>query len=122
MKLNINKEETKVPTTKEVFEMINAALSADPSKAGGLNAVYQFNLTGDDGGTYQIILRENSAKAVAGEEETANCTLEMDSNDFKDMIAGTLNGTAAFMSGKLKISGDMALALQLQNVLGAYTT
>ncbi|MCF8563813.1 SCP2 sterol-binding domain-containing protein [Alicyclobacillus tolerans] len=109
-----------MPTTKEIFEMINAALSQDPSKAGGMQAVYQFNVTGEDAGTYQIILTPDSAKAVEGEQESSNCTLEINSDDFKEMMAGNLNGTAAFMSGKLKVTGDMGLAMRLQQVLEVY--
>ncbi len=112
---------TTTPSTKEIFDLINQALSADPSRTGGLEAVYQFNITGEDPGTYQLILKPDKAYAVEGEQEVPNCTLEMDSNDFKDMLQGNLNGTAAFMSGKLRVEGDLGLAMQLETVLSAYT-
>lgn len=105
------------PSSKEVFQMIDAALKTDPSVTEGMNAVYQFNLTGDDGGTYQMIIDEDSARAIEGTEKEPQCTLEMDADEYKDMVAGTINPTQAFMSGQLKIEGDIGLALQLQNVL-----
>ncbi|MCF8566943.1 SCP2 sterol-binding domain-containing protein [Alicyclobacillus tolerans] len=110
-----------MPTTKEIFEKINDSLSSDPAKAAGINAVYQFNLTGEDEGVYQVVLRPDGAYAVEGQPESSNCTLEMAASDFKDMVEGKLNGTAAFMSGKLKVNGDMGLALRLQTVLQSYT-
>lgn len=106
---------------KEIFQMIDSALKEDPSRAKGIEAVYQFNLGGEDAGTYQVILRPGEGAAVEGEQETADCTLSIDSADFKKMVEGELNGTEAFMSGKLKIEGDMGLALKLQNVLSAYS-
>ncbi|MCI0183064.1 MAG: SCP2 sterol-binding domain-containing protein [Acidibacillus sp.] len=108
-------------TTKETFDQLNTALQADPRKVSGLVAVYQFNLEGEDGGTYQIILKPDSAYAQEGAVETANCTLTIAAEDFKEMIAGTLSGTTAFMSGKLKIDGDLSLALRLETVLHAYS-
>ncbi|HEX7066270.1 MAG TPA: SCP2 sterol-binding domain-containing protein [Bacillales bacterium] len=109
------------PSSKEVFQMIDAALKVDPSVTEGMNTVYQFNLTGNDGGTYQIIIEENSARAVEGTEKEPECTLEMDAEEYKDMVAGTINPTQAFMSGQLKIEGDMGLALQLQNILFSFS-
>ena len=115
------RREHTLPTTKEIFEKINDSLSSDPAKAAGINAVYQFNLTGEDEGVYQVVLRPDGAYAVEGQPESSNCTLEMAASDFKDMVEGKLNGTAAFMSGKLKVNGDMGLALRLQTVLQSYT-
>jgi putative sterol carrier protein len=41
----------------------------------------------------------------------------MDFSDFSDMIAGKLDGMTAFMTGKLKIEGDMGVAMKLQSIL-----
>jgi putative sterol carrier protein len=110
-----------MPTTKEIFEKIHQSLSADSSRAGGLDAVYQFNLTGDDAGVYQIILKPDSVSVAEGETVPAHCTLELSAADFKDMVKGKLNGTIAFMSGKLRVQGDLGLAMRLQSVLSAYS-
>ncbi|HET7521713.1 MAG TPA: SCP2 sterol-binding domain-containing protein [Bacillales bacterium] len=109
------------PSTKEVFQMIDAALKWDPSKSEGAEGVYQFNLTGDDGGTYQMIIDEEAARAVEGTEKEADCTLTISADDYKNMVAGTLNPTQAFMSGQLTIDGDIGLALKLQGVLDSFS-
>jgi len=101
------------------FEMIDAALKHDPSITKGKEGVYQFTLQGEDGGTYQIIIDEKGGRAVSGEELKPTCILVINTEDFKDMIAKKLNPTVAFMSGKLKIKGNMGLALKLQTLLNA---
>lgn len=108
-------------TTKEIFDMIKSEMEKDYSQADGIEATYQFNITGDDAGTYQVILGAESGEVVEGDSEEADCTIIMDSADFKKMVDGELNGTEAFMGGQLQIEGDMGLALRLQDILSAYS-
>ncbi|MFC0298790.1 SCP2 sterol-binding domain-containing protein [Geobacillus jurassicus] len=111
-----------MPSVKEVFALIDQQLKEDISRAEGIVAVYQFNLSGADAGVYQVVLRPDAGFVIEGEQEAPDCTLSMDSEDFKKMVDGELNGTEAFMSGRLRIDGDMGLALRLQEVLGAYNS
>ena len=55
--------------------------------------------------------------SVTNDDKAADCTLRMDFSDFSDMIAGKLDGMTAFMTGKLKIEGDMGVAMKLQSIL-----
>lgn len=109
------------PTMHEVFEMIDAALKFDPDVTKGKEGVYQFNVQGVEEGTYQMIIDDEGPRAVPGEIKEPNCTLTIKGDHFKDMVAGTLNPTAAFMGGKLKIKGNMGLALKLQTVLNSFS-
>ena len=109
------------PKTDDVFNMIDAALHYDPAATKGKEGVYQFNLTGDDGGTFQMIIDLEEAQAVKGEVKDPSVVLTMKADDFKELVAGSLNPTAAFMSGKLKIKGNMGLALKLQTVLNSFS-
>ena len=54
---------------------------------------------------------------VSNDDKAADCTLKMDFGDFADMIGGKLDGMTAFMTGKLKIEGDMGVAMKLQSIL-----
>ena len=54
---------------------------------------------------------------VSNDDKAADCTLKMAFGDFDDMINGKLDGMTAFMTGKLKIEGDMGVAMKLQNIL-----
>ena len=58
-----------------------------------------------------------SPPSVTNDDKAADCTLKMDFSDFTDMIGGKLDGMTAFMTGKLKIEGDMGVAMKLQSIL-----
>jgi len=105
-------------TPKSIFEeKIPGNLKNDPAKVAGIKAVYQFNITGDTGGSWYVDLTGEPVVA-AGTKAGANCTIEMKDGDFVDIVTGKLNGQMAFMTGKLKIKGDMGLAMKLQKILG----
>lgn len=104
----------------EVLSVITKRVTeeADPAKIGNLNAVFQFELTGDNGGTFHAVVADGKAEIVEAPSDNPNVTIIMDIEDFKKMMAGELNATSAFMSGKLKIKGDMSLAMKLQSLIG----
>jgi putative sterol carrier protein len=58
-----------------------------------------------------------SPPAVSNDDKAADCTIKMDFGDFADLIGGKLDGMTAFMTGKLKIEGDMGVAMKLQSIL-----
>ncbi len=91
---------------------------ADPSKAKGINATFQFELSGDEPGTFHLNVADEKVDLVEGASEKPDVTILMDSEDFKDMQEGKLSSTSAFMAGKLKIKGDMSLAMKLQSITG----
>ena len=88
-------------------------LSSDPAKAKAIGATYKFAVTG--AGTWVVNLADLSIKEADGD---AQCTVEVASADFAAILDKTLNAQMAFMSGKLKIKGDMGLAMKLGQVLG----
>jgi putative sterol carrier protein len=104
-------------TPDDIFTEINKRLQADPSKAAGSNAAYQFDLTGDNGGPYHIVFKDGTGDAAPGAVENPNITITMAASDMVDMVSGKLDPTMAFMSGKIKIKGDMGLAMKLQSIL-----
>ena len=103
-------------TPKQIFEeRIATRIKADPAKAKAVNAVYQFDITGDNGGTWTIDLTK--PEVSAGSQGKAQCTITMSSKDFVDIIAEKLNPQMAFLQNRLKVAGDMPLALKLTQVL-----
>ncbi len=103
---------------KEVFAGLQEKINADPSKMAGVTATYQFNLSGDDGGEYNIVFTDGAGKVNEGAADNPDITISMDAGDFKDLVNGKLDAMGAFMSGKLKVQGDMSLAMRLQSLLG----
>ncbi len=87
-----------------------------PEKAGNTNASIQFDLSGANAGKWFVKIAGGSASSGEGEIESPNLTLLADSQDWVKIMTGQLDGTAAFMSGKLKIKGDMGLAIRMQSM------
>src|SRR6184192_353405 len=100
------------PTPQEIFDQMSANLNPDAAK--GMNATIQFNLSGDTGGQWYVAIKDGKADVSKGTAPSPNMTLS--AQDYVDMIMGKLNGQMAFMSGKLKISGDMGLAMKMQSL------
>ena len=98
-------------TVKEVFDGMAGKFRAD--KAVGVNATIQYDITGDQGGTWHAVVKDGKCTVSTGAAPTSNLTLTMSSQDWLDMIAGKLSGQMAFMSGKLKLKGDMGLAMKI---------
>ena len=101
-------------TPQEIFNEMSKNLNADAAK--GMNSTIQFNLAGDNGGQWYVTIKDGKAEVSTGTASSPNMTLSMSAQDYVDMILGKLNGQMAFMSGKLKISGDMGLAMKMQNL------
>ncbi|MBA4543564.1 MULTISPECIES: SCP2 sterol-binding domain-containing protein [Thermoactinomyces] len=111
---------TKAISVDEIFQLVEKALKDNPKPVQDLNVVYQFDLSGDDGGTYQLHLNNGTAKVEKGASAKADCILQMSVDNFKELLLGNLSGTAAFMTGKLKVKGNIGLALKLENILRQY--
>lgn len=74
---------------------------------------------GADEGIWYVDMKNGSGALGQGEApEKAGCTMTMDSGDFSKMFAGEMKPTTAFMMGKLKIQGDMGLAMKLEKLMG----
>ena len=104
-------------TTKEIFSEMKKRMDANPAKLAGIKAVFQFDISGTDPGVYSVAIGDGKAVISEGPYASPNVTISMASSDFADMVEGRLDSMAAFMGGKLKVKGDMMLAMQLQSLL-----
>jgi putative sterol carrier protein len=66
----------------------------------------------------QIVFMSPESNEVTDEDNDAACTITTDMETFKGMYDKSVSPQAAFMTGKIKIAGDMGIALKLQSVIG----
>ncbi|XP_071586549.1 hydroxysteroid dehydrogenase-like protein 2 isoform X1 [Heliangelus exortis] len=100
----------------ETFRVIQGSLSEEFVKS--TQGVFQFELSGDGGGTWYIDLKTKGGGAGFGKPPAAaDVVMSMSSADFVKMFRGKLKPTLAFMTGKLRIKGNMALAIKLEKLL-----
>jgi len=71
----------------------------------------------DFGGSDGTIMLDGAASQVTEEDGAADTTIRIGWDDWQQLAAGQLDGMTAFMTGKLKVEGDMSNAMQLQGVL-----
>ncbi len=90
----------------------------DSNKVGDIDATIQFDLSGDNGGLYWIKINDGQAESGEGATDSPTMTLKSTADDWFAVYNGELNAMNAFMQGKLKIQGDMGLAMKLQNIIG----
>lgn len=81
--------------------------------AEGVEAIIQYRLTGEEGGDYIIDIKEGKCTVTEGIAENPTMTLTADGRDFGDVLLGKANGMQYFMQGKLKLAGDLNLAMKL---------
>lgn len=105
-------------SVQEIFNEVFPEKLKSNEKIAQMDSVFQFNITGDDGGTWAIDFSKDSDYVTEGAADNADVTIEMKDGDFVDMWEGNLPAPQAFMMGKVKIQGDMGLAMKLQNFIG----
>ena len=81
----------------------------------GLDATLKFVL-GDEGAI--LVDATKSPNEVSNDDTDADCTINVSLEDFQGILAGDLDPMTAFMMGKLKVEGNMGIAMKLQSVLG----
>ena len=94
-------------------DIINAAVTALNAKMGdgGFDGTAKFDIEGEGA----IVIDGDGARAS---DDDADVTLSADAETFQAILEGEQNPTAAFMTGKLSVDGDMGLAMKLAGVLG----
>ena len=99
----------KVASTAEYFDTLADRFLADQAK--GVNAQIQYTLSGDGGGEWTITIEVGEFKGVqTGGVEKPTLNVMMDASKFVEMANGDLDGRKAFLTRKLKVKGNIALA------------
>lgn len=102
---------------KEIWEHVEQVLRTDQGPYKHLNAVYELHLDED---VYQLHFTNGELSFYEAIMADAHCTLRMSEKNFKKFLQGDLNHAMAFMTGQLKVDGNISLALSLEKVLKKY--
>ncbi len=96
------------------LDNLTDAIRGKVGSDSGLDATVKFVFP-DEG----VIFVDGAAtpNAVSNEDREADCTITMSTEDFEAMLDGELDPAMAFMTGKLKVDGNMAIAMSLQKVI-----
>jgi putative sterol carrier protein len=89
-----------------------------PEKAEGINAAIQVDLSGDNGGLYWLKIQDKQATIGEGKVEKPKMTVRATADDFAALAQGTIDPIQAFMRGRIKVQGDMGLALKFLMMFG----
>jgi putative sterol carrier protein len=101
-------------TVAELMDAANKKITEDRARASTIGAVYKFELKGDGGGTFIMNLKDDPG--VTEGDGPAQCTIKMSATDYVDMVEGRVSGQRLFFTGRLKIKGDMSLAMKLEEL------
>lgn len=100
-----------------VIKQIEARFQEKSDQSGALDGKrVEFQLTGDGGGTYLFAVDAGQLTVTPGGAVSPDLTVTVSGADFVAISSGRLGAMQAFMSGKLKIKGDMGLAMRLQSL------
>jgi putative sterol carrier protein len=98
-------------TAREFFEGLESRI--DPSKTAGMTNSYVFEI--DGAGTWKVDVQDGNVSVSEGDGD-ADATITASEETFNQIASGDLNATTAYMTGKLKIKGDMGAAMKLQKL------
>jgi putative sterol carrier protein len=93
------------------------AANFDADAWGDEDAVLQFNISGDGGGKWYATIEGGALSLEEGTADSPAMTMICSDEDLLAMVNGELNAISAFMQGRIKIDGNMSLAMKLQKLL-----
>jgi putative sterol carrier protein len=106
---------TKAKTPEEFFEKTLPS-RFKPDKAGDIDVTVQVNIAGPNGGDWLVIIKNQKLEVKTGTHPSPTLSLEMAETDYMDLVNGEMSGEKAFLTGKLKFKGNIALALKLREM------
>ncbi len=101
-------------TVEELFAKMPGAFLAE--KAAGVDAVIQFKFTGEQAGDWFVTIKDGKCEVEKGVHATPKLTLAAAGTDAVKVLTGQMDGMQAFMQGKLRLTGDMSLAMKLMGL------
>ncbi|MUV38016.1 Propanoyl-CoA C-acyltransferase [Lentibacillus sp. JNUCC-1] len=103
-----------------MWQTIEEKLKNNPAPHQNMQGVYEVQLKDETDGVYQLEFDHGEITVYTTKEKEPLCILKMKTAHFNAFLKGELNSTTAFMTGKLKIDGQIGQALKLDQLLKQY--
>ena len=101
-------------TVAETFEIMKSIFN--PAAAKGVNKTFQWNISGEQAGTWAVKVADQTCEIIPGGVEKPDMTLILSDQDWLSIAEGKLDPMNAFMTGKVKATGDMMLAMKMNQL------
>lgn len=103
-----------ISSVKQYFDTLGSRFRADA--ANGVDAVFQWQITGDTGGDYHAVIQDGAFELNEGIHDKPNVTIKISDENYVKLINGKLNGAMAVMTRKMKVSGNIVLAKKMEQL------
>ena len=101
-----------VSTVQEYFDTLQQRFV--PSASDGIEAIFQFDISGDQGGLWHVMVNDGEMKVCEGAHENPSATLSASATDYVKIANNEMNGLRAVMTRKMKIAGNLVMARTMQ--------
>jgi putative sterol carrier protein len=99
---------------QSVSEFFEGLSQVDESKTAGMTNTYRFDIEG--AGSWTVDVQDGKVSVSQNGGAEPDCTIETSEETFQKLVSGEQNPTTAYMTGKLKVKGDMGAAMKLQKL------
>ena len=82
-----------------------------------MNAMLQFLITGENGGQWNVAVKDGTVAVNSGVVDAPNITITAGDNDWLALVSGRMSPQVAFVTGRVRLQGDVSLAIKLHSLL-----
>ncbi len=101
----------------EIFEQMTQRIVDKPDLVDEVGAIFQFDITGEAGGSWVVDLKTAPGSVANGTHGEADCVITVGQNDFVGIMSGDVDPQMAFMMGRIKVAGNFMLATKLRSLM-----
>jgi len=104
----------------DLMERIEEIFNENPAPIKGFNAIVQYDVHGEETGTYQHYFQDDKLTIKEGVEAVPDVTMALSYDNFKKFVLGKQSGAVALLTGKVKAKGDISKGMKIETILRKY--